>query len=68
MAVQRGARAPLGMGARRTRRRRSGEGEGEHGEGEDGRAGRPQRARGDHGATSLVVADTMSTRNSMVPE
>ena len=51
------------MGARRTRRRRSGEGEGE-----DGRAGRPQRARGDHGATSLVVADTMSTRNSMVPE
>ena len=56
------------MGARRTRRRRSGEGEGVHGEGEDGRAGRPQRARGDHGATSLVVADTMSTRNSMVPE
>ena len=55
------------MGARRTRRRRGGDNS-DDGDDEDGRAGRPQRARGDHGATSLVVADTMSTRNSMVPE
>ncbi len=45
---------------------RRGRGRARRGRGPRGQAG--QRARGDHGATSLVVADTMSTGTPPAPE